>query len=102
MNIPATVFEGIMILSWGISWPAAVRKTLKTRSVEGVSILFLWLVFTGYVSGILFKIFAARAEGFINPVIILYLFNFFMVGAELILYYRFRKKPALSPGISAK
>ncbi len=90
MNIPATIFEAVMILCWGISWPAALRKTWTSRSVEGVSLIFLWLVFIGYVSGILFKIFAARTEGFINPVIILYLFNFFMVGAELILYYRFR------------
>ncbi len=94
MNIPATLFEGIMILCWGVSWPAAVRKTLKTRSVEGVSILFLWLVFFGYVSGIFFKLFAARTDGFINPVIILYLFNFIMVGTELVLYYRFRRNPA--------
>ena len=89
-----------MILCWGVSWPAALRKTLKTKSVEGVSILFLWLVFTGYVSGILFKLFAARTEGFVNPVIILYLFNFLMVGAELILYYRYRNKPAADCVIS--
>jgi hypothetical protein len=91
MNVPATVFEAIMIFCWGISWPAALMKTIRARSVEGVSILFLWLVFIGYVSGIFFKIFTARSEGFINPVIILYIFNFVMVGAELILYYRFRR-----------
>lgn len=28
MNLPATIFEGIMILCWGVSWPAAVKKTL--------------------------------------------------------------------------
>jgi hypothetical protein len=92
MNIPATLCEAAMILCWGVSWPAALRKTWKTRSVDGVSSIFLWLVFFGYVSGILFKLFAARSEGFVNPVIILYVFNFVMVGAELILYYRFRKK----------
>jgi hypothetical protein len=91
MNLPATIFEAVMILCWGISWPAAVRKTLKTRCVEGISITFLWLVFIGYVSGILFKVFDAERAGFINPVIVLYLFNFFMVSAELVLYYRFRK-----------
>ncbi len=93
MNVPATLFEAVMIFCWGISWPAALRKTIRTRSVEGMSILFLWLVFIGYVSGILFKISTARTEGFLNPVIILYIFNFVMVGAELILYYRFRKTP---------
>ncbi len=96
MNVPATIFEGVMILCWGISWPAAVRKTLKAKSVEGVSILFLWLVFAGYISGILFKLFSAQTDGFVNPVIVLYLFNFLMVGAELILYYRYRNNPAVS------
>ncbi|MFA6472975.1 MAG: hypothetical protein WCU00_13150 [Candidatus Latescibacterota bacterium] len=92
MNLPATIFEGIMIFCWGVSWPAAVRKTLKTRSVEGVSIIFLWFVFMGYVSGILFKFFAATTDGYINPVIFLYLFNFAMVAIELVLYYRYRVK----------
>lgn len=94
MNIPATLFEAVMIMCWGVSWPFAVRKTLRTRNVEGVSGLFLWFVFIGYVSGVFFKLAAARTDGFINPVIILYLFNFVIVGTELILYYRFRK-PAL-------
>lgn len=92
MNIPATICEAVMILCWGVSWPAALQKTWKTRSVEGVSAIFLWLVFIGYISGILFKLFAARTEGFVNPVIILYIFNLLMVGTELILYYRFRVK----------
>ena len=90
MNISATLFEALMILCWGISWPFAVWKTLRTRNVEGVSIFFLWLVFVGYVSGVFFKLSVARAEGFVNPVIILYLFNFLIVGTELVLYYRFR------------
>jgi hypothetical protein len=94
MNLPATIFEGIMIFCWGISWPFAVRKTLRTRSVEGVSILFLWFVFVGYISGILFKIFAARADGYVNPVIILYIFNFTMIAIELVLYYKYRVKKA--------
>jgi hypothetical protein len=94
MNLPATIFEGIMIFCWGVSWPAAIRKTLRTKSVEGVSILFLWLVFMGYVSGILFKIFAARGDGYVNPVIILYIFNFTMIAIELVLYYRYRVKKA--------
>ena len=86
----ATVFEAIMIFCWGVSWPAAVRKTYRTKSVEGVSILFLWFIFTGYVSGICFKIAEYLSDGFMNPVIVLYLFNFVFISIELILYYRYR------------
>lgn len=91
MNTAATLFEAAMIFCWGVSWPAAVWKTLKTKSVEGVSILFLWFVFFGYVSGLCFKIAEYFGEGRLNPVIGLYIFNFVMVGSELILYYRYRK-----------
>lgn len=92
MITAATLFEAAMIFCWGVSWPAAVIKTFRTKSVEGVSILFLWFVFLGYVSGMCFKIAEYLGEGRLNPVIVLYLFNFTLVGMELILYYRYRKQ----------
>ena len=91
MNVPATIFEGIMILCWGISWPAAVIKTYKTKNVEGISILFLWFVFLGYISGLMFKMFEALGSGHINPVTILYIINLVFVGSELVMYYKYRK-----------
>jgi lipopolysaccharide export LptBFGC system permease protein LptF len=54
--------------------------------------VFLWFIFGGYVSGIGFKLAEYAAEGRLNPVIGLYLFNFFWVAAEVILYYRYRRK----------
>ncbi|MBN1291883.1 MAG: hypothetical protein JXB48_08590 [Candidatus Latescibacteria bacterium] len=90
MNCTATIFEGIMIFCFGVSWPAAVLKTFRTKNVDGISILFLWFIFIGYVSGILFKISAALYNGYMNPVIVLYIINLIMVGIELVLYYRYR------------
>ena len=95
MNLTATVFEGIMIFCFGISWPAAVIKTFKTKSVKGISAIFLWFIFTGYVSGIFFKISVTMVSGYINPVIGLYIFNLVLVGTELVLYYKYREKTAL-------
>jgi len=92
MNLTATVFEGLMIFCFGISWPAAVLKTFRTKNVEGVSIVFLWFIFTGYVSGILFKVSEILVSGYINPVTGLYIFNLILVGIELILYYRYREE----------
>ncbi len=91
MILSTTVFEGIMIFCWSVSWPVAVYKTLRTRTVKGVSAVFLWFVFFGYVSGILFKLSERMATGQLNPVFVLYLFNFAVVGTELILYYRYRE-----------
>ena len=87
----ATIFEAIMIFCFGISWPFAVARTLRTRNVAGVSIVFLWFVFAGYVAGILFKLSDWAAAGHPSPVMALYLFNFMVVGIEVVLYYRFRK-----------
>ncbi len=95
MNLTATVFEGIMIFCFGVSWPAAVIKTFKTKSVEGISAVFLWFIFTGYISGVFLKISGTMVSGYINPVIGLYIFNLVMVGTELVFYYKYRVKTAL-------
>ncbi len=91
MDSTAMLFEAAMIICWGVSWPAAVVKTWRSKTVEGVSIVFLWFIFGGYVSGIGFKLAEFAAEGRLNPVIALYLFNFSWVAAEVMLYYRYRR-----------
>ncbi len=93
MELYASIFEGLMILCFGVSWPVAVWKTLKTKNVSGISIFFLWFVFFGYVSGVMFKLVEAVGNGYVNPVIILYLFNLVLVGTEVILFYRYRVIP---------
>ena len=93
MELYASLFEGIMILCFGVSWPVAVWKTLKTKNVSGISVFFLWFVFTGYVSGVMFKVVEAMGNGHVNPVIILYVFNLVLVGTEVALFYRYRSRP---------
>lgn len=86
----STIFEAIMLICFGSSWPFAVYKTVKSRSVAGISIIFLWFLFVGYISGVMFKITEAHATGHLSPVIALYLFNLILVGTEVFLYYRYR------------
>lgn len=88
-------FEAGMILCFGISWPVAVWKTIKTKSVHGKSRMFLFLILGGYGLGILHKIFY-RFDG----VIILYIFNFVMVFIETCLYFKYQNKPI--PGVSLR
>jgi uncharacterized protein with PQ loop repeat len=92
MNVASMVFEGIMLVCFGISWPFAIYKTFKTKNVEGVSIIFLWFVFFGYISGILFKVFEINSGSGPSPVMALYILNFLMVGTELVLYYYYKKR----------
>lgn len=90
MEAAPQLFEGMMILCFGISWPTKIWKTLKTKTVAGISSVFLWLVFVGYLAGILFKISEAQYRGALSPLIILYVLNAVMVGSEIMLYYKFR------------
>ena len=91
MEAAPQVFESIMIVCFGISWPAGIVKTLRTRSVTGISELFLWFVFIGYVAGVLFKVFEAPLRGGVSPVIVRYILNTVMVGFEIVLYHRYRR-----------
>ncbi|NLL84613.1 MAG: hypothetical protein GX230_10305 [Lentisphaerae bacterium] len=88
------MFEAIMMICFGLSWPANIYKSLRTRFVRGKSPLFMGLVSIGYASGILHKILnppASDAHTLARYVIILYALNFAMVTFDLILYYMFRK-----------
>ena len=92
-NLP-DILETLMILSFGISWPINAYKSYKARSTKGKSLAFLLLIWTGYIFGIVAK--------FLNPnymasfsqkwyVLVVYIFNFIMVGVDLALYFRNRK-----------
>ena len=87
------VLEIVMILSFGASWPMNVIKSYKSRSAKGKSIMFLALIFFGYIAGI--------ASKFTNPtymanfaekwyVLVFYFINITMVGADIALYVRNR------------
>lgn len=85
------IFEIIMIVSFGASWPANVYKSYKARTAKGKSLLFLCLIFFGYIAGIVSKLTnEAYMASFGNKwyVLFFYVLNLLMVGADLALYYR--------------
>lgn len=51
-----SLFEAGMLVCFGISWPFAVIKTYRTKSVSGKSKLFLSLIILGYIFGMINKI----------------------------------------------
>ena len=81
----AAFFEAGMLVCFGVSWPFAVLKTYRSKSVGGKSILFLWLIFFGYVSGA-----TAKLVGEMTWVIALYALNGLLVATDIALYYRYR------------
>ena len=78
-----SVFEIIMMVSFGISWPFSIYKSYKSRSTQGKSLLFLYVVVVGYAAGILHKTFYNY-----DFVIIFYINNFLLVVIDIILFYR--------------
>jgi hypothetical protein len=86
MQFHPHIFESIMLICFGSSWPFAIRNTLKTKSVQGKSIVFLGLLFVGYLSGITFKL-----MNHVDTVIWLYVFNSTMILTEIGLYFKYSK-----------
>lgn len=74
------IYEFIMMVAFGSSWPFAVIKTFRTKKIEGKSIVFLIFIFTGYVSGTIYKLTTNS-----DAVLALYIFNGSMVFTEIVL-----------------
>lgn len=87
----AELFEIIMIVSFGASWPLNVIKSYKARTTKGKSLPFLCLIFFGYIAGIISKFLnEAYMASFASKwyVLFFYFLNLLMVGIDLILYAR--------------
>lgn len=90
----AELFEIIMIVSFGASWPLNVMKSYKARTAKGKSLPFLCLIFFGYIAGIISKFLNESYMASFSDkwyVLFFYVLNLIMVGADLILYARNKK-----------
>ena len=81
-----SVFEIGMLVCFGFAWPTAIHKSIKSRSIEGKSLLFIYVIMAGYIFGIVHKIIFS-----LDFVVILYIINLVMVFTDLLLYYRNRR-----------
>ena len=95
----AELFEILMIVLFGASWPMNVMKSYKARTAKGKSILFLGFIFVGYIAGIISKFTnAAYMANFSSKwyVLVFYFINISMVGADICLYIRNKKLDKLA------
>lgn len=81
-----SIFEAMMLLCFGISWPVNIYKSWKTRSTVGKSLFFLLIIEVGYICGMLNKVLVH-----FDWVLYLYLLNFAMVGTDIAIYFRNRR-----------
>lgn len=83
------IWELIMLVCFGVSWPFNLMKSIRTRSAKGKSPLFLFAIWIGYIAGIVNKILYSR-----DYVMWVYALNFLMVSADIVLYFRNRRLDA--------
>jgi len=81
-----SVFEILMLVSFGAAWPVSIHKSITSKSTKGKSVIFLYVISFGYAMGIVHKILYHY-----DIVIFLYVLNLLMVLTDLVLYYRNKK-----------
>ena len=87
-----SLYEAVMLLCFGAAWPFSIAKSWRARSSAGKSALFLAIILTGYAAGILNKVTQGQHR---DPVLALYVLNALMVGIDLALFFRNRRRGAL-------
>ncbi len=78
-----SIFEALMLMSFGAAWPIQLYKSYTSRRTAGKSIVFSYVVIFGYLAGITHKILYSR-----DIVLGLYILNLIMVSIDVVLYYR--------------
>lgn len=84
----ANLFEVIMLICFGCSWPISVIKSIRSKSTKGKSIIFTFAILVGYIAGIASKI----AGGIYTYVLWLYFVNLFFVSVDVVIYFINRKR----------
>ena len=78
------LFEALMLVCFGFSWPLNVFKAYKARSTKGTSLAFIVLIITGYIAGITAKLINHQ----FNYVLAVYFLNLAIVMTNLAVYFR--------------
>ena len=93
-----SIFEALMIICFGISWPMSLYTSYKSRSTKGKSLLFECFILTGYICGLIGKCMKAASVpdyNIVGDLAFWFMFpNIIMVAADICLYFRNKKYEA--------
>lgn len=79
-----SIFETVMLLCFGFSWPMNLIKAYNAKTAKGTSLPFILLIIIGYLAGITAKI----VTGQTNYVLAAYVLNLAIVLLNLVIYFR--------------
>ena len=92
------IFETMMLVCFGVSWPFNIAKSYRSRTARGKSIGFQTLVIIGYICGITGKILTGK----VSYVVAVYLLDLLMVSIDLVLTIRNKKLDRLADQAAGK
>ena len=78
------IFEVLMLICFGISWPFNISKSWKSRTAKGKSLLFELCIVVGYLCGIAGKFMTDN----VTYVVAVYVLDVAMVCIDIILTLR--------------
>ena len=80
----SSVFESVMLVCFGLSWPLNVVKAYRARTAKGMSLPFILLIISGYIAGLAAKLISGQT----NYVLIVYFLNLAIVSINILVYFR--------------
>ena len=80
----AQIFETMMLICFGLSWPFNIAKSLRSGTAKGKSMLFEVVIIVGYLMGLTGKF----VSGNVTYVAAVYVLDILMVSTDLILTLR--------------
>ena len=80
----SAIFETVMLVCFGLSWPLNVVKAYRARTAKGMSLPFILLIISGYIAGITAKLISGQT----NYVLIVYFLNLAIVSMNILVYFR--------------
>ena len=80
----AQVFEMIMLVCFGLSWPFNIAKSIRSRTARGKSLWFEVCIIVGYLCGLAGKF----ISGNVTYVAAFYILDIAMVTTDLVLTMR--------------
>lgn len=93
MSVTAELFESIMVICFGISWPMNIVRAYRGRTAKGTSIFFLACIEFGYLSAIIWKLITGDMQAFFLGNLskygcFFYIINAIMVFLAILIYIR--------------
>ncbi|MCL2866839.1 MAG: hypothetical protein FWF47_03645 [Clostridia bacterium] len=87
MILVIEILEAATLFCFGFGWPFSIYKSYKARANTGKSLLFLFVIWLGYLLGIARKLIEVPHDF----TLWLYVVNISMVSCDIALYYRNKK-----------